>query len=90
MILNIYTIKDKKSHFGNPFCDLNDNTAMRAFALQAALPESVIGFAPDDYDLYCVGTFNSDNAEVKVSRLPEFVCSAADVLNVFTARKDDK
>lgn len=67
MIYQLYTIKDKiADEYGPIFQAVNDGVAVRSTA-------QVIRDAPDpnDYELYCVGAFNSDTGAVAPEHVRE-------------------
>lgn len=77
MIYPIYSVKDAKSGFQTPFCDINDESAARGFAY--ALNQSgVMAYAPKDYDLYKVGTFDTKKGTIEKLDIPVLVCEGID------------
>lgn len=82
MIYNVYSVRDSKSDFHVPFVDVNDASASRSFAMTVNTPGNLISFAPSDFALYCVGTFNSESGALVSDSLPRFVVSASSLLSV--------
>lgn len=65
MITNLFTIYDNKAAIYNtPFSQNNNAEAMRTFADMANDEKTTISKHPDDYDLYKIGEWNSNNGEV--------------------------
>ena len=54
MKYSLYCFRDLKVGFMNPFCDHNDSSAVRGFEY-ALSQQSVIGFAPSDFDILSPG-----------------------------------
>lgn len=77
MNLNIYSIRDNKTGFMAPQLDKNHDAAKRNFKLSLATvsPESIMGFAPEDFDLYYIGTFDTDSGTISPTTVPELVSS---------------
>lgn len=64
MKYGIYSVRDVNVGFNQPFLDPTDASAKRGFAY-ACLNTDMMGFAPKDFDLYKVGEFDTDTAEIK-------------------------
>lgn len=80
MIKFLYSVRDITAQiFCNPFIELNDATARRAFAQAANDPNSVISKNPECYSLSLVGSFNDECGEIE-SHLPVFLCNATDFI----------
>lgn len=89
MKYNLYAIRDSKAnYFWQPQPDLNDAVAKRGFAMMINSSDlkSITGFAPGDFDLYNIGTFDSDSGIVEAIIPCLFVCNGRSVLEV----KDEK
>lgn len=71
----LYSIRDRKVGFMAPVIDTNDETARRNFSMAVINRDSLYMAFPDDYDLYFVGTFDSESGLVSPVD-PVFVCSA--------------
>lgn len=76
MIYGVYSMRDKHIGFLEPRLDVNDDSAIRNFAaaINNAPRESIIAFAPGDFDLYKLGTFDSVKGSFDVC-IPEFIAS---------------
>lgn len=69
-VFNLYAIKDRLNGYGMISIDANDETAIRNFAY--AMQSGISSFAASDYELYKIGTYNINSAEV-TSCPPVFV-----------------
>ena len=65
MIYPMYAIRDVKTTFLPPQLGQNDEDAIRQFAMMVNNPSGVMGFQPKDFDLYCVGYFDTEKGEVE-------------------------
>lgn len=79
-----YSMRDHKVGFMSPTLDINDATAYRNFAKAVSAPDGIIGFAPQDFDLFCIGEFDSETGYITAYDTIRLVCDAASI-----ARKDD-
>lgn len=79
MIYNVYCIRDLKVGYMQPSLDINDSAATRNFKLGLATvsPESVMGFAPEDFDLYRIGTFDTEKGVISPLTVPEPIANGA-------------
>lgn len=83
MIYPVYAVRDIHVGFNAPMTDVNDNVAKRNFAY-AINNESngVMNFAPKDYDLYQVGTFDTLNGSLEPLAVPKLICTGTSVFGV--------
>ena len=79
MIMNMYAVRDVHTGFNQPFCDSNDDSAERGFAY-AINHGDIMGFAPKDFDLYCVGSFDTANGLLNPTYPPVLVCCGTEVV----------
>lgn len=80
-IKQIYTVQDVVAEsFSFPFPAENDRVAMRMFLQAASDPDSSINKSPTDYNLYKLGDWDQDDAQIDGLDLPEFICSADSLL----------
>lgn len=78
MILNLYSVRDLATNiFNQPWCDLNDEAALRGFSYQIN-NNDLMGFKPSDFQLFQVGEFDSDKGDVK-HIIPVLVSRGEDV-----------
>lgn len=69
MINNLYSVKDTKSgRYWTPFTDQTDKTALRTFAFQVNTEGTYFHFAPNDFDLYCIGAFDDETGMLLPSK----------------------
>lgn len=80
MIVNVYCIRDVKTGFLTPTFEVNDAVAMRNFSHAVQNSDSILFSHCKDFDLYKVGTFDSDSGRLMPIELPILVMSGADVL----------
>lgn len=64
MIYGIYSIKDAKTGYLPPTFDINDLSAMRNFEHACQNPDSLFFTHPQDYTLYCIGSFDTDSGNL--------------------------
>lgn len=79
MTYKLYSVRDKKSGFWAPRIEINEAVAVRNFSQMVNAGDTVINFSPNDFDLYCVGSFD-DQKGLLESQVPEFVYSASDLV----------
>ena len=78
MVNKLYSIRDHKSGFYPPVVDTNDDTAKRNFSFAMNNNENY-AFAPADYDLYYVGSFDSETGLITCDHIPTLVASGVNV-----------
>ena len=79
----IFTIYDKKAcTHTSPFFAINHETAIRSFYRVAHDSRSDINMFPDDFALYCVGEFDSNNGIVSPLKIIEHVVDAYALIKV--------
>lgn len=61
---NIYAIRDLKTNYGNPVCDINDEAAKRGFMMAVEYGQNELSKMPQDFELVKIGTFNEDTGEI--------------------------
>lgn len=80
MVQYLYSLHDNKSgEWQAPVPDFNEATAKRNLAAGLRNTGDLRTFAPSDFELYCVGTFDSSNGQV-TSQFPEYICSCVDLI----------
>lgn len=75
MIYGVYAYRDNKTSFGPIWHDYNDESAKRGFSMMMSKIDSIIGFAPADFDLFKIGTFDSDTGRLDSVWPIEFLIS---------------
>ena len=76
MILQIFAVRDRATdQFGTPMFLITSGQAIRSFTdeVNRADKDNQIFAHPDDFDLYSLGSFNTDTGEF-VTVVPEQVC----------------
>lgn len=76
--MKLYSIFDKKANIYNtPFPAPTDVHAARTFSMQVnnANDHNMLNFAPEDFSLYCIGTFNDHTGEI-AAQTPEMLIEA--------------
>lgn len=82
MKFNVYAIRDVKTGFLSPTFEVNDAVAMRNFQHAVMNSDSVLFSHAKDFDLYKIGTYDSDAGKLLPVELPVVICAGADVLKV--------
>ena len=72
MIKFIYSVRDVKTFFADPFVDVSDDSAIRGFCYMLKNQPNIIGFAPADFSLWKIGKFDSKTGIVEYI-LPELI-----------------
>jgi hypothetical protein len=75
----VFAIRDSKVGFMAPTVEQNAPAAVRNFEHAVLNSASLMNSHPGDYDLYEIGSFDSDSGELEKS-MPKHLCSAADIL----------
>lgn len=75
----IYSIKDNKVGFMMPQADQNDASAIRGFSFAINNSDSIMGFSPNDYDLYKIGEFDSDKGKL-ITQVPDLIVSGSSLV----------
>lgn len=73
MIYHVYSMRDKHTGFISPTFDLNDQVAARNFSMALTKSEGILGFAPSDFDLYCLGSWDTDSGVLSPLDLPRLI-----------------
>ena len=76
--VSLYSIFDSKVGVYNaPFVQANDNSATRAFSDEVNNPDSLLNRHPEDFTLFCLGSYDDDVAQTTL--FPVLVVSALSV-----------
>jgi len=79
----MFAVRDiKASSFGFPFSSVNSDTATRSFSYEVNTPhpDNMLNLAPSDFELYHVGSYDSDLGAF-ASILPELIVRGSDVVS---------
>lgn len=80
MIYPMFAVRDVNVGFNAPMTDVNENTAKRNFTFAINDPNNgVMHFAPKDYDLYKIGTFDTESGLLLPEPVPVLICSGVSV-----------
>lgn len=79
MIYSIFSVRDLKGDFYSPRIEQNDVSAIRWFSMTVNTPETLTNFAPADFQLYRIGTFNSETGLITPLNLPVLLISGNEV-----------
>lgn len=79
----LYSVKDHKFIFGEPFLSPDDATAKRYFGMivnNSQQGRNIMNYAPADFDLFRVGEFDSEAGRVEPCWPIEFVVNGASLV----------
>lgn len=80
MKFNVYSIRDSKTGFLSPTFEINDVVAMRNFEHAVVNSDSVLFTHARDFDLFKIGTFDSDTGRLMPLELPVNLISGSSCL----------
>lgn len=81
MVYGVYGYRDNKFAFGPIWNDANDEVAKRGFAMMMNNGQSIMGFAPADFDLFKIGEFDSETGQITSIWPIQFICNGRAVVN---------
>lgn len=79
MIYPLYSIRDVQTGFMSPTVDMNDNAAARNFAHAIQASDGVMHTHASDFDLFKIGSFDTDNGQLDLIWPLVLVMSGGDV-----------
>lgn len=79
MIYPIYSVRDLKGDFYAPRIEQNDDSAIRWFSMTVNTPETLTNFAPADFQLFRIGSFDSETGLITSLNLPVLLTSGNEV-----------
>lgn len=79
MIYPMHAIKDTKTGFLQPTCDINQETAVRNFAQAVNRKDTIMGFSPSDFELYKVGEYDTESGIITPCPA-DFICGGMSFL----------
>lgn len=66
MLIRLYSVYDRVARvYADPFVSVNDATAARAFTLAQASPDCMLSAAPQDYQLWYVGSLDNSSGFIR-------------------------
>lgn len=80
MTFGVYCVRDVKSGFQTPTCQVNDAVAVRGFASAVMQSDSVLFTHASDFSLYKVADFDADSGKMIPLDLPVELYRATDAL----------
>lgn len=81
MKYKVFSIRDKYTSFMSPAVDINEESAKRNFAYAINNNPGVMNFAPEDHDLYEIGTYDSESGLIEPVVPIKFICNGMEVFN---------
>lgn len=82
MQLKMFSIRDAKAEaFNNPFFKHTHGEAERDFHQACQDDKSMLNKYPEDYDLYFVGTYDTNTGQIVPLDTPQHMTKAISVLN---------
>lgn len=88
MKFNVYSMRDKYTGFMDPTLGVNDESAIRNFSYALGSNLMFNRFA-SDYDLYCIGSFDSDEGILEPFVVPRFVFSGSNAYRMYLRSVED-
>lgn len=82
MLLNIYSIRDTFTGYGQIFLESSDPVAVRGFRFALSKKDSAMFTDPKDFDLMRLGTFDTETGVITPIP-PVTVCSAVSIRKEF-------
>lgn len=76
MKYGVYVVRDIKTCFMTPTIDLNDLSAKRNFEHACMNEDSLMHSHPEDYQLFRIGTYLSDDGVIDSLDVPELIADA--------------
>lgn len=85
---SIYAIRDLKTNYGNPVCDINDEAAKRGFMMAVEYGQNELSKMPQDFELVKIGIFDEDTGEI-VPCAMEIIITGFECLQLINLRKEN-
>lgn len=79
----VYCVRDLKVEFLSPMIYMNEAAAKRDFAYRINTGDTMYSFAPADYELYQIGTFDSEKGIIESFQIPEFISRGTDMVGTY-------
>lgn len=76
-MFNMYAIRDLNLGYNQPYCEKNDEVAIRGFSY-AINHNDIMGFRPSDFLLFKVGEYDDEKGDV-IGEMPVLICRGEDV-----------
>lgn len=75
---NIYAVRDLKVGFMHPQIESNNGSAIRNFEIACNNPNSLFHTHPEDFQLFEIGTYDTDTGVFENLDKPNYLVSALD------------
>lgn len=82
MTYPVYAIRDIKEGFGVPRLNLNDEMMKRQFGYEINQEGTLLQYAPQDYELYRIGQYDTNNGRMLADDVSTYICNGTDVYGV--------
>lgn len=82
MIYPIYAVRDLMTGFMSPTVDMNDVSAARNFTHAVKTSDGVMHTNPSDFDLFRVGSFDTETGQIDSVWPIELITSGGDVRDI--------
>lgn len=84
MKYGVYVVKDHKTEFLTPTFDINDESAIRNFSYAINNTNGIMGFSPNDFDLFKIADYDASKGFLDKSNypVPEFIISGSSVFGM--------
>lgn len=90
MVIKIFAVWDAKASFyGTPFCDQNENSAIRNFSdavRDGSNPNNLWNKHPEDFSLYCIGEFDNTCGEI-IPQTPRALITASALQELYNEKQ---
>ena len=83
MIYPLYSVRDLKGDFWSVHVEQNEAAAIRNFSMMINTGNSLMNYAPKDFELYHVGFFNSVSGLIEANSLPQLIVRGSDMIGGF-------
>ena len=82
MIYGVFSIRDKATCFMSPIVDVSEKSAIRNFARAVNNPDGLMEFAPGDFDLYQIGTYDDQTGKLEALSPVVMIASGSNMVGV--------
>lgn len=80
MLLKCYSIKDEQSGFRLPMISGSDGDIKRTFLIECRNPDSLMHKMPEDFSLYAIGEWDTENGKMINYEIPKLIERAVNCL----------
>lgn len=87
--LNIYSVRDEKAKaYANPFFVPTTGMALRGFEQECLNKDSMLCKYPEDYNLFCLGSWDPSTGKVDHLEVPQHVGAASEYVRKDGSQED--